>query len=336
MLGRTRVMVATVAFGMGIDKANVRMVAHFNLPHSLEAYTQEAGRAGRDGKPSRCVLLWAAADRSNLSRWMHQEEVKIETVRDTYRAVKSRIGRGPGSAAPEELLADVFGAEAGDNKAETSLRVALSLLERCSMLRRDPDTGRDLRLEILPAPAGARAELDTLLAARSRHAEARLQDVLRYAETRSCRHAALARHFSQTLDPCADSCDVCLGIGEIASTAAASAPTGRRMTSSRRRTGAVEARAEPVDECPASPDEDDRFEQLRAWRRIVAENAKLPPYVIFHDATLRAIAHANPTTMEALSGVPGIGPRKLLAYGAAVLGLLRAEQPDSSEVQIEQ
>jgi superfamily II DNA helicase RecQ len=73
---------------------------------------------------------------------------------------------------------------------------------------------------------------------------------------------------------------------------------------------------------PPSEGEDDRFEQLRAWRRIEAQRAQMPPYVICHDTTLRAIARANPQTLTELEGIPGMGPRKLESYGAAILELL--------------
>ena len=92
MLDRTRVIVATVAFGMGVDKANIRLVAHFSLPDSLEAYVQESGRAGRDGRPARCVLLTAPADRAQLTRWLKAERVDIADLREVYRQVQRALG----------------------------------------------------------------------------------------------------------------------------------------------------------------------------------------------------------------------------------------------------
>ena len=447
MLGKARVMVATVAFGMGVDKSNVRFVVHFTLPESLEAYTQEAGRAGRDGKLSRCALLIAGSDKTNLNRWKRQNEVTLPDVRDTYRILKARIGKGIGFVSPDEVQREVFGEEATDSNYATRLRVAISMLERCGLAKRHLESGYAFQIEIPSAPPTARAELDTLLQSRREHEERRLADMMGYAEGAECRHVSLSRHFDQTLEPCGDACDRCRGTAseaEAESAVRVAAPTSAQVPDVGRvildclgslpfplgRTGAAkvltgaadspvpaarcrnhgdlagftlkslrgfldtlveqellrldaegeypllaltragrdaldedgEILANPLKTIPKSgsknpqgtrtstyasaanamqssqtnvpydADEDDRFEKLRAWRRIEADRQNLPPYVIFHDATLRAIAQTNPTDLDGMKHIPGIGPRKLETYGEAVINLLHDASVEAQEV----
>jgi ATP-dependent DNA helicase RecQ len=195
MQGRVRVIVATVAFGMGVDKRNVRFIVHFSPPKSLEAYAQESGRAGRDGGNALCLLLYAAADISNLKRWSRQDQIEAATVLDVYRLL-SGWARQAGSrwliASPASLLG-----EAIDPDSDIDVPVVIGLLERAGLLNRHPDAPRTL---ILRLPGASQAVPDRLLVRLLQHVEfvgsSRTASVstARLAEALVCSPADLERH----------------------------------------------------------------------------------------------------------------------------------------------
>lgn len=150
MSGEVRVMAATVAFGMGVDKPDIRFLVHYHPSRTLENYYQEAGRAGRDGLPSTCVLLFSSADAASATRHLREDRLTLEHVRTVYNAIRQAVGRDQiGPVAWDDL----FQAAGGD---EGLVRAALPLLEESGLIARHGDLPR--ALNVYPDFSGQGAE----------------------------------------------------------------------------------------------------------------------------------------------------------------------------------
>jgi ATP-dependent DNA helicase RecQ len=143
--GETRVIVSTVALGLGVDKPDIRQIIHCDPPTSLEAYVQEAGRAGRDGLPAACVALIGPNDHANLRRWLQRSRPGIDLVRGVDRVLRRLATSDLVSIAVDDLIREVQD-ELDTDVSETQLRVAISLLERAGVARRPLDGPRAIRM----------------------------------------------------------------------------------------------------------------------------------------------------------------------------------------------
>jgi ATP-dependent DNA helicase RecQ len=313
------ILVATVAFGMGIDKPDIRFVVHHDLPGSLEAFYQETGRAGRDGMPSETLLLYGVSDvvsrRNMIDQTNSPDDVKriergklealvsiCETVSCRRQAILAHFG---------EVMAQPCGncdnclTPAATWDATTPARKALS-----AVLRTGQRFGAEHITDVLLGEA-------TEKVVRFGHDKLPTFGIGTELDKKGWR--AVIRQLIAQGFLMADA----EAFGGLKTTALTPPLLKGEITLMLREQPTAKASRTRLSRAPVAaalpPAESGLFERLRAERSRLAKEQNIPPFIIFHDTTLAAIAEAKPTSLEALAEIPGMGKTKLERYGQIVL-----------------
>lgn len=319
------IMVATIAFGMGIDKPDVRFVVHLDLPKSIEAYYQETGRAGRDGLPASALLLHGAEDSAKLRRMIEEGNGDEQRKQVERRKLEALTGFCASAGCRRQALLGYFGEQRPgpcgncDNcltppelfDATLAAQKALSCVFRTGQR-----FGVQYLVDVLRGEMNERIRqfghdsLSTFGIGREYSRKA-WQDIFRQLITLGYLVVDIEGHGGLFLGEDALCRPLLRGEAGISLRVVSEA-----IKSSRSR------RAKPVADDPVEEGDGSLFEKLRQLRLALAKAQNIPPYVIFHDTTLRAMATAKPQTLAELANLPGIGEAKLARYGETFLDAL--------------
>jgi ATP-dependent DNA helicase RecQ len=340
------VVVATVAFGMGIDKSNVRFVVHYDLPKTVESYYQETGRSGRDGLPAEALLLFGLGDAAVVrsliespgrSGWNGEEEHERdpERVRIEIHKLNAMVGYADGLSCRREALLGYFGepypAPCGNCDicleppetfdATEQARMALSCVYR--LWERDGfgygvgyviDVLRGSENEKIIARGHERLSTYGIGAELSRD---HWQSLIRQLIHRGYLAQDIARFSALRLT------DASRPLLRGDETLVLAKPRTRVPTAKQRRAAGRTARAESLAGLPV---DEELFDRLRALRKRLADAQRVPAYVVFSDAALAEMAARKPRTREELLEVSGVGKTKLERYGEAFLAVIAGEE----------
>ena len=321
------IMVATIAFGMGIDKPNVRFVAHVDLPKSLEGYYQETGRAGRDGLPASAWMMWGLQDVLTFRRFISESQANDQIKRIEHAKLDAMVGLCETASCRRQLLLAYFDEQMAEpcgncdrclNPVETFDGTELSQKALSCVYRSGQMFGMTHIIDILLGKSTEKIDrfehdklttwgIGTELNAKS------WRRVLRQLITQGLLTANMERYGALQLTTKAK--PVLRGIENVL-----------LLTEPQRSTKASRNinRKKP----PQIPSDFDQglFDDLRALRLLLAKEQSIPPYQIFHYATLRYFASEKPCNEEALLEISGVGNHKLALYGDAFLAVIANHQ----------
>ncbi len=326
--GEAVVVVATIAFGMGIDRPDVRFVAHLDMPDSPESYYQQIGRAGRDGDPADTLLLYGGEDIARARHWLAQSAAPEAQKRAARQRLEAMIALTETAHCRTRALLACFGEDLSGpcghcDNCVTPSSMFDGTIEAQKVLSAVFRTGQRFGakhvVDVLtgestePVIRWTHDQLPTFGVGRDRPARF-WHGIIRQLVALGALDVAEADEGFRTLQlDTATARPILRGETRLMLREDA-APKPREAAPRRARSTA------PVPD----GDADGPFEALRQWRAAEAKAQTVPPYVIFHDSVLREIAASRPDSLDDLAGIKGVGASKLARYGKSVLDVLRA------------